>query len=40
LARDKNVALTTGTIPPAARFYLGAERIKDGNVLEIEFETE
>jgi hypothetical protein len=40
LARDKNVALTTGTIPPAARFYLGAERIKDGNILEIEFETE
>lgn len=40
LARDKNVALTTGQIPPAARFYLGAERVKDGNVLEIEFETE
>lgn len=40
LARDKNVALTTGQIPAAARFYLGAERIKDGNILEIEFETE
>lgn len=40
LARDKNVALTTGEIPSAARFYLGAERIKPGNILEIEFETE
>ena len=40
LARDKNVALTTGQIPSAARFYLGAERVKEGNVLEIEFETE
>ena len=40
LAKDKNVALTTGQIPPAARFYLGAERVLEGNVLEIEFETE
>lgn len=40
LARDKNIALTTGQIPPEARFYLGAERVCDGNVLEIEFETE
>lgn len=40
LAKDKNVALTTGKIPPAARFYLGAERVRDGNILEIEFETE
>jgi len=40
LAKDKNVALTTGQIPPNARFYLGAERVLEGNVLEIEFETE
>ena len=40
LARDKNVALTTGEIPSVAKFYLGAERIKPGNILEIEFETE
>ena len=40
LARDKNVALRTGEIPGAAKFYLGAERVKAGNVLEIEFETE
>ena len=40
LARDKNIALTTGVIPPAARFYLGREGLKDGNVLEIEFRTE
>ena len=40
LARDKNVALRTDEIPGAAKFYLGAERVKDGNVLEIEFETE
>ncbi len=40
LARDKNIALTTGVIPPAARFYLGREELKDGNILEIEFKTE
>lgn len=40
LARDKNVALQTGIIPAAAKFYLGAERVKEGNILEIEFETE
>ena len=40
LARDKNIALTTGEIPPAAKFYLGNEELKAGNVLEIEFRTE
>ncbi len=40
LARDKNIALTSGVIPPAARFYLGREELKDGNILEIEFKTE
>ena len=40
LAQDKNIALTTGQIPSEARFYLGAERVRDGNILEIEFETE
>jgi hypothetical protein len=40
LARDKNIVLTTGEIPAAARFYLRGERVKDGSVLEIEFETE
>ncbi|MBQ3340791.1 MAG: hypothetical protein IJG84_02765 [Kiritimatiellae bacterium] len=40
LARDKNIALTTGEIPPAAKFYLGREELKDGNILEIEFKTE
>ena len=40
LAKDKNIALTTGRVPDEARFYLGAERVKDGNVLEVEFETE
>lgn len=40
LARDKNVALQTGEIPSEAKFYLGAERVKEGNLLEIEFETE
>ena len=40
VARDKNIALTTGEIPPAAKFYLGREELKDGNVLEIEFRTE
>jgi len=27
-------------IPPAVKFYLGREELKDGNVLEIEFRTE
>ena len=40
LARDKNIALTTGEIPPAAKFYLGREELKNGNILEIEFITE
>ena len=40
LARDKNIALTTGESPPAAKFYLGREELKDGNILEIEFTTE
>ena len=40
LARDKNIALVTGEIPPAAKFYLGREELKDGNILEVEFRTE
>lgn len=40
LVRDKNVALVTGGVPSEAKFYLGAERVGDGNILEIEFETE
>ena len=40
LARDKNIALTTGEIPPSAKFYLGREELRDGNILEIEFKTE
>jgi len=40
LARDKNIALVTGVIPPVARFYSLSESLKDGNILEIEFKTE
>ena len=40
LARDKNIALVTGEIPPAAKFYSLGETLKEGNVLEIEFKTE
>ena len=40
LVRDKNIALKTGEVPPAAKFYLGREELKDGNILEIEFRTE
>jgi hypothetical protein len=40
LARDKNIALVTGETPPAAKFYLGREELKDGNILEVEFRTE
>lgn len=39
LARDKNIALTTGTLPPEATYYSLGEKI-DGNVMEIEFKTE
>ena len=39
LARDKNIAITTGQLPPAATYYSLGEKI-DGNVLEIEFKTE
>ena len=38
LARDKNIALTTGTLPPEATYYSLGEKI-DGNVMEIEFRT-
>lgn len=40
IVRDKNIALTTGKVPQDKRFFLGAERVLSGNVLEIEFETE
>lgn len=40
MARDKNIALVTGEIPPAANFFVLRETIKDGNKLEVEFKTE
>jgi len=40
LARDKNIVLVSGEIPPAARFYSLGESLKNGNILEIEFKTE
>ena len=40
LARDKNIALVTGQIPPDAKYYSLGETVKDGNILEIEFKTE
>lgn len=40
IVRDKNIALTTGKVPQDKRFFLGAERVLPGNILEIEFETE
>jgi len=39
LARDKNIALVTGQLPPEATCYSLGEKI-DGNVMEIEFKTE
>ena len=39
LARDKNIALTTGQLPPKATCCSLGEKI-DGNVMEIEFRTE
>ena len=40
LARDKNIAITTGEHPPASRYYSLGERVVDGNIMEIEFRTE
>ena len=39
LARDKNIMLTTGTLPPPGKFSICNEKV-DGNTLEIEFKTE
>ncbi len=39
LARDKNIALTTGQQPPEATYYSLGETV-EGNVMEIEFKTE
>jgi len=39
LARDKNIALVTGQLPPDANCDLLGEKV-DGNVMEIEFRTE
>lgn len=39
LARDKNIMLTTGTLPPQGEFLIRNETA-DGNKLEIEFKTE
>lgn len=40
IVRDKNIALTTGKVPADKRFFLGAERVLEGNILQVEFETE
>ena len=39
LCRDKNIALTTGLLPPAATYYSLDEKV-EGDVLEIKFKTE
>ena len=39
LARDKNIALKTGKLPPEAIYYSLGEKV-EGNVMEIEFKTE
>ena len=39
LCRDKNIALTTGLLPPAATYYSLDEKV-EGDVLEIKFRTE
>ncbi len=40
LARNSNIVVEEGKLPPAAKFYLGREIVKDGNTLEVEFMTE
>ncbi len=39
VARDKNIALVTGRIPPSAHFYLLNETVSDG-ILAVEFKAE
>ena len=39
LARDKNIALVTGQLPPEASCYFLDEKV-DGNVMEVKFKTE
>ena len=40
IVKDKNVALTTGQAPAQARYFIGAEKVLNGEVIEFEFETE
>ena len=39
LARDKNIVLVTGRLPPSATYYSLGEKV-EGNVMTIEFRTE
>lgn len=40
IARDKNIRLTTGVLPPEGKFYLLNESIVNGNLLQVQFEVE
>ena len=40
IVRDKNIRLVGGVNPPPGRYYVLNEIVKDGNVLEVEFEAE
>lgn len=40
IVKDKNIVLVTGEIPPDAHFFLGDERVVDGNIYEMEFEAQ
>lgn len=39
IVRDKNIALSTGEIPPETRFCIGNEQVTDEGIMEIEFEA-
>lgn len=39
IVRDKNIALSTGEIPPETRFSIGDERVTGDGIMEIEFEA-
>lgn len=39
IVRDKNIALSTGEIPPETRFCIGNERVTGEGIMEIEFEA-
>jgi hypothetical protein len=40
IAKNSNIEIREGSVPPDARYYIGREELKDGNMLEVEFIAE